>query len=65
MFHLSDFVDYSHPDLADQVPASGGVYVPQSLRVPLERKLEVFRAAMDIIAADHQFVTLERWAATV
>jgi hypothetical protein len=65
MFHLSDFVDYSHPDLADQVPGSRGVYVPQALRVPLQQKLTIFRAAMDIIAADYQFVTLERWAATV
>ena len=65
MFHLSDFVDYSHPDLADQVPASGGVYVPQALRVPLQRKLDLFRAAMDVIAADYQLVTLEQWAAVV
>jgi len=65
MFHLSDFVDYSHPDLADQVPASGGVYVPQALRVPLEKKLRVFRSAMDLIAADYQLVTLERWAQTL
>jgi len=65
MFHLSDFVDYSHPDLADQVPASGGVYVPQALRVPLEKKLRVFRSAMDVIVADYQLVTLEQWAQTL
>jgi hypothetical protein len=65
MFHLSDFVDYSHPDLADQVPSGGGVYVPQALRVPLERKIALFRAAMDVIAADYQLVTLERWAPAV
>jgi peptidoglycan-N-acetylglucosamine deacetylase len=65
MFHLSDFVDYLHPDLADQVPSGGGVYVPQALRVPLDRKLAIFRAAMDIIAADYSLVTLERWAASV
>jgi hypothetical protein len=65
MFHLSDFVDYSHPDLADQVPSGRGVYVPQALRVPLERKIALFRAAMDVIAADYQLVTLERWAQAV
>ncbi len=65
MFHLSDFVDYSHPDLADQVPSGGGVYVPQALRVPLEQKLALFRAAMDVIADDYQLVTLERWAQAV
>jgi hypothetical protein len=65
MFHLSDFVDYSHPDLADQVPASGGVYVPQALRVPLGKKLDIFRAAMDVMAADYEFVTLEQWAKAV
>jgi hypothetical protein len=65
MFHLSDFVDYSHSDLADQVPASRGVYVPQALRMPLHRKLALFRSAMDLIAADYRFVTLEQWACTV
>jgi peptidoglycan-N-acetylglucosamine deacetylase len=65
MFHLSDFVDYSHPDLADQVPSGAGVYVPQALRVPLEQKIALFRSAMDVIAADYQLVTLERWAPAV
>ncbi|HXD75017.1 MAG TPA: polysaccharide deacetylase family protein [Vicinamibacterales bacterium] len=65
MFHLSDFVDYSHPDLADQVPASGGVYVPRALSVPLAAKLELFRKAMDIIAADYALTTLEQWAPAV
>jgi hypothetical protein len=65
MFHLSDFVDYGHPDLADQVPASRGVYLPQSLSVPLERKLAIFRRAMDLIAADYRLLTLEQWAPAV
>jgi hypothetical protein len=65
MFHLSDFVDYSHPDLADQVPSSGGVYVPQSLKVPLAEKLELFTRAMDLMAADCRFLTLENLARTI
>ena len=65
MFHLSDFVDYGHPDLADQVPASGGVYVPQALTMPLDRKLALFERAVDLMAADCHFVTLEEWARTV
>ncbi len=65
MFHLSDFVDYSHPDLAGQVPAGGGVYVPQALRVPLDRKLAIFRTALDVIAADYHLVTLEQWTKAV
>jgi hypothetical protein len=65
MFHLSDFVDYSHPDLAGQVPVSGGVYVPQSLKVPLAQKVELFKRAMDLMAADCHFVTLEELARTV
>ena len=65
MFHLSDFVDYAHPDLSGQVPAGGGVYVPQALGVPLDRKLDVFRQAMDLIAADYSLVTLEQWAPAV
>jgi len=65
MFHLSDFVDYAHPDLADQVPAGRGVYVPQALGLPLEKKLAIFRKAMDLIVADYQLVTLEQWAPAV
>jgi len=65
-FHLSDFVDYTHPDLADQVPAPGdGVYVPQALRVPLSKKLPLFQRALETIAADYEFSTLRDWAATV
>ena len=64
MFHLSDFVDYSHPDLADQVPsAADGVYVPRALGMPLAHKVDLFRRAVDLIAADHQFLTLRQWAA--
>ncbi len=62
-FHLSDFVDYNHPDLTDQVPAVGdGVYVPQALYTPLQQKLDVFQKAMDVIAQDYQFLTLAQWA---
>ena len=65
-FHLSDFVDYGRPDLADQVPGTGdGVYVPQALRVPLSRKLALFERAVDMMAADYGVVTLEDWARTV
>ena len=63
MFHLSDFVDYSHPELADQVPAPGdGVYVPQSLHTPLGRKVDLFRRALEVMAADYSFRTLRGWA---
>ena len=65
-FHLSDFVDYTHPEFIDQVPAPGdGVYVPQALRVPLARKLPLFQRAIETIAADYEFTTLGEWAATV
>lgn len=62
-FHLSDFVDYAHPDLADQVPTPGdGVYVPAALRMPLERKLSLFREAMDLLAEHWEFTPLAEWA---
>lgn len=65
-FHLSDFVDYTRPELADQVPPpNSGVYVPQALRMPLKQKLELFERAMDTMAADYRFVTLAEWARTV
>jgi hypothetical protein len=65
MFHLSDFVDYSHPELADQVPNGKGVYVPQALRTSLEQKLTLFRKAMDILAEDYTFGALAQWAESV
>jgi hypothetical protein len=66
MFHLSDFVDYAHPELADQVPrASDGVYVPRALAMPLKEKLALFRGAVDVIARDHRLVTLREWAGAV
>jgi peptidoglycan/xylan/chitin deacetylase (PgdA/CDA1 family) len=61
LFHLSDFVDYSHPDLEGLIPGSGN-YVPQALRTPLEEKLKVFGHVMDTIAADYEFTTLKQWA---
>jgi hypothetical protein len=65
-FHLSDFVDYAHPDLADQVPGPhDGVYVPQALRTPLTTKVNLFTRAMDLMAADYRFVTLDEWARTM
>lgn len=63
MFHLSDFVDYRHPELADQVPLPGdGVYVPRALSMTLRAKIDLFSRAVDMIAADHEFVTLRAWA---
>jgi hypothetical protein len=60
-FHLSDFVDYTHPDLADQMPMENGSYVPQALRIPLEKKKKIFGRALDIMAAHYHFITLEQW----
>lgn len=61
-FHLSDFVDFGHPDLADQIPDGHGVYVPQALGTSLAAKITVFRKALDIIAGGYSFSTLEAWA---
>jgi hypothetical protein len=62
-FHLSDFVDYNHRDLVDQVPEDGkGVYVPYALRMPLEKKLNLFRQVMDTLTRDYEFVTLKEWS---
>jgi hypothetical protein len=62
-FHLSDFVDYSHPDLADQVPGEAeGLYIPRALSTPLSDKIILFKDALNMIARDYQFVTLSNWA---
>jgi peptidoglycan-N-acetylglucosamine deacetylase len=60
-FHLSDFVDYAHPALNDQVPTGRGVYVPQAFAKSLTTKLSVFQKAIDLIAKDYSFRTLEAW----
>jgi hypothetical protein len=63
MFHLSDFVDYTAPDLADQVPLPGrGQYVPASLGTPLARKMDLFTRAVDLVASHWQLTTLADWA---
>ena len=61
-FHLSDFVDYNRPELANQLPADSGVYVPQSLRMPLEEKMIFFDEVMSTIAEDYSFKTLAQRA---
>ena len=61
-FHLSDFVDYNHPELEGQVPGGRGVYVPQSLRTPLKRKMVLFEQALAMLAEDYEFSTIEQWA---
>lgn len=61
-FHLSDFVDYNHPELEDQVPNGNGVYVPQALRTPLRKKWDLFERALGMVAENYQFATLEQWA---
>jgi hypothetical protein len=61
-FHLSDFVDFGHRDLADQVPQAGqGLYVPAALRMPLAKKLELFRQVLEVLSHDYRFITLEEW----
>lgn len=61
-FHLSDFVDYSHPDLEDQVPKANGVYVPRALRAPLKKKWDLFERAVEMMGSDYTFTTLANWA---
>jgi len=61
--HLSDFVDYSLPELADQMPPSSqGAYVPQALRTSLAQKLDIFRRMIGLISQDYEFSPLQAWA---
>jgi hypothetical protein len=65
-FHLSDFVDYSKHGLADQVPAANsGLYVPLALQTDFAKKLDLFKRAMDTIAADYTFTRLDEWARAI
>ncbi len=61
--HLSDFVDYSLPELSDQMPATGsGVRLPQALHTPLTKKLKLFGEIIELIHSDYELLTLENWA---
>lgn len=61
--HLSDFVDYSLPELNDQMPnTSHGTYIPQALTTPLTKKMEIFSEMVTLIAKDYTFITLAEWA---
>ncbi|MDK2979832.1 MAG: peptidoglycan-N-acetylglucosamine deacetylase [Chloroflexota bacterium] len=60
--HLSDFVDYSLPELEGQMPEPGsGTAIPQALHTPLSKKMEVFGTMIEQIAADYNFITLKQW----
>jgi peptidoglycan-N-acetylglucosamine deacetylase len=63
LFHLSDFMDYRHPDLEGQVPSRNGIYIPRALRTPLDEKMDLFRRVVGTIAGDYRFLTLEQWVA--
>jgi hypothetical protein len=61
-FHLSDFVDYRHPELSDQVPQpSDGVYAPKALHEKLSIKISFYRKILDILSEDYRFITLADW----
>lgn len=61
--HLSDFIEYTHTDLYDQVPdGKDGVYVPDSMHIPLSKKLDILKQAIDIIGQDYLFDTLAAYA---
>lgn len=65
-FHLSDFADYTKGRLSDEVPTEGsGLYVSKGLRMPLDRKIEMFQRVMDRLAETCDFVTLREWAVAV
>lgn len=64
--HLSDFIDYSLPELEGQMPdTSHGAYIPQALHTPLAKKIGIFKQMIEMIAADYDFITLEAWADTI
>jgi peptidoglycan/xylan/chitin deacetylase (PgdA/CDA1 family) len=61
-FHLSDFVDYRHPELVDQMPQpKDGVYIPQALNKKLSTKISFYRKILDILTADYRFYKLADW----
>lgn len=65
-FHLSDFVDYTCGELAEQTPLPGqGQYVPAALTMPLQQKMDLWTRVLDALAEHYQFRTLAAWAQEV
>lgn len=65
-FHLSDFVDYTTNEFADQMPANRqGVYIPQALQLSLDAKIAAFQKIMDKIAAHYTFTRMDRWSGVI
>ena len=63
-FHLSDFVDYTIEEFADQMPESHqGVYVPKALHMTVAEKEKAFRKIMDRIAQHFAFKRMDHWSA--
>lgn len=63
-FHLFDFVDFEQSRFADQIPsnAQAGSYIPQSIHTPLAIKRDLFRMAVEVMARDYRFDTIEHLA---
>jgi len=61
-FHLFDFVNFDKKEFADQIPSKGdkGAYIPQSIHTPFEKKWDLFRRAIEIMAKDYKFETMEK-----
>ncbi len=62
-FHLSDFVDYTTGEFAEQLPADRqGVYIPQALKMPYAQKEKAFRKIMDVLASNYSFRRMDQWS---
>ena len=61
--HLTDFVDFNRFSLYDQISTKGqGQYIPLAMFMPIVKKLEKLRRAMDLLAESYEFMTLAKWA---
>ncbi|MDD2696641.1 MAG: polysaccharide deacetylase family protein [Candidatus Pacebacteria bacterium] len=63
-FHLFDFIDFEKPEFKDQIPSKSerGVYVPQSIHTPFNKKWDLFHKIISIMAKDYKFETMENLA---
>lgn len=65
LFHLFDFVDFSDQEFVGQLPEGNGIYIPDSIRVPLQYKLKLFRKAISIMTEDYDFILLKELASSM
>lgn len=64
LLHISDFVDYTHPELQEQIPAFSNRRIPQALHLPWNKKKDILQQVLETMLKDYIFSPLKDWTLT-